>query len=110
MKDYEMDKISPSVVVTGYVRVAFKDREVFIRVLQAHIPRVLKKDGCIAYAFATDVLDLNMLRMSEAWRDQKSLDAHLADDEFQATLKELAQVEIIARHVQRYEVSSTTDI
>jgi quinol monooxygenase YgiN len=51
-----------------------------------------------------------VVRMSEVWRDQKALATHLADDEFQATMKELAGVEIVARNVQKYEVSSTTDI
>jgi len=105
-----MNEESPSVVVTGYVQVAPKDRETLVKVLQAHIPRVRNKDGCIAYSFAADVLEPNVVRMSEAWRDQKALDRHLADEEFQATLKELASIEIVARNVQKYEVSSTTDI
>jgi quinol monooxygenase YgiN len=50
-------------VVTGYVKVAPKDRAAFVAVLRAHVPRALKKDGCIAYAFAADLLDPNVVRM-----------------------------------------------
>ncbi len=110
IEDNEMEKIAPSIVVTGFVKVDPRDREAFVKLLQAHVPRVRKKDGCIAYAFAADMLDPNVVRMSEAWRDQKSLTAHLADDEFQGVLKELGQIEIIERSVQRYDVSSVTDI
>src|ERR1700677_185070 len=110
MEDNEMDKTNPSVVVAGYIKVAPKDREAFVKVLQAHVPRVRKKDGCIAYTFAVDVVEPNVVRMSEDWRDQQSLETHLADDEFQGVQKELAHVKFIERSVQRYDVSSVTDI
>jgi len=105
-----MDKANPSVVVAGYIKVAPKDREAFVKVLQAHLPRVRKKDGCITYTLAVDVVDPNVVRMSEAWRDQQSLETHLADDEFQGVRKELVHIEFIERSVQRYDVSSLTDI
>jgi quinol monooxygenase YgiN len=105
-----MDQANPSVVVAGYIKVARRDREAFVKVLQAHVPRVRAKDGCIAYAFAVDVVDPDVVRMSEAWRDQRSLETHLADDEFQAVQKELVHIEFIERSVQRYDVSSVTDI
>jgi quinol monooxygenase YgiN len=47
-------------------------------------------DGCVAYTFAIDVVDPNVVRMSESRRDQQSLETHLAGDEFQGVQKELA--------------------
>jgi quinol monooxygenase YgiN len=105
-----MDKANPAVVVAGYIKVASRDRETFVKVLQAHVPRVRSKDGCIGYAFAVDVVDPDVVRMSEAWRDRQSLEAHLADDEFQGVQKQLVHIEFIERSVQRYDVSSVTDI
>ena len=35
-----MDKANPRVVVAGYIKVAPKDREAFVKVLQAHVPRI----------------------------------------------------------------------
>jgi quinol monooxygenase YgiN len=110
MESNEMDTTIPRIVVTGYIKVAPKDREAFVKMLQAHVPRVRRKDGCIAYAFAADVLDPDVVRMSEAWRDLQSLEAHLADEEFQGVLKELAHIEFIERRVQRYDASSVTEI
>ncbi len=75
-----------------------------------HVQRTRKKAGCIAYAFAADVSDPGIIRLSEAWRDLKSLEAHLADDEFQAVQQETVKLRILERNVQRYKVSSTTDI
>jgi quinol monooxygenase YgiN len=105
-----MDKANPSVVVAGYIKVAPKDREALVKVLQAHVPRVRKKDGCIAYTFAVDVVDPNVVRMSEAWRDRQSLETHLVDDEFQGVREVLVDIEFIERSVQRYDVSSVTYI
>jgi quinol monooxygenase YgiN len=101
-----MDRSNPSVVVAGYVKVALKHREAFVKVCSARP----KENGCIAYAFAVDVVDPNVARMSEAWRDQQSLETHLADDDFQGVRKELMRIEFIERSVQRYNVSSVTDI
>ena len=72
--------------------------------------RTRKKEGCIAYAFAAGVPGPGMIPLSEAWHDLKSLEAHLADVEFQAVQRETVKLRILERNVQRYEVSSTTDI
>jgi hypothetical protein len=39
MEDNEVDKVNPSIVVTGYIKIAPKDREVFVKVLRAHVLR-----------------------------------------------------------------------
>jgi quinol monooxygenase YgiN len=110
MESNQMDRTVPRIVVTGYVKVARKDREAFVKMLQAHVPRVRRKDGCIAYAFAADVLDPDAVQMSEAWRDLQSLEAHLIDEEFREVLKELVHIDVIERSVQRYDVLSVTGI
>jgi quinol monooxygenase YgiN len=82
-----------AIVVTDFIQVATKDRDGFLAVLHDNVPRVRRKDGCIAYAFAVDAPDPNLLRMSEVWRDLAALNAHLADDEFKGTLASLAGLE-----------------
>ena len=103
-------KASANIVVAGYMRVAPTDRDTFIKVLQRHVPRVLEKGGCIAYSFSADFLDPNVVRVSELWRDLRSLEAHLASEEFLSTLNELSQVEFLERSVQRYNVTLGTNI
>jgi quinol monooxygenase YgiN len=105
-----MKRTDPRIVVTGYLKVVAEDRDAFVKLLQPHVQRTRQKEGCIAYAFASDIPDPSIIRMSEAWRDLKSLETHLADDEFQAVLTETSKFRIVERNVQRYEVSSTTDI
>ncbi|HEY2049001.1 MAG TPA: putative quinol monooxygenase [Caulobacteraceae bacterium] len=98
-------RISANIVVAGYIRVAPADRDNFIKVLQRHVPQVLEKDGCIAYSFSADFLDPNVVRVSELWRDLRSLEAHLASEEFLSTGNELREVEFLERSVQRYDVT-----
>lgn len=34
------------------------------------------EDGCREYAYARDVLDAGLIRVTEVWRDRAALDAH----------------------------------
>ena len=36
------------------------------------------EDGCLAYAFAEDVLDPGLIHLHELWRDQAALERHFA--------------------------------
>lgn len=36
------------------------------------------EDGCLAYAYAEDVLDPGLIHVTERWRDRAVLDAHFA--------------------------------
>jgi quinol monooxygenase YgiN len=105
-----MNGSDPRIVVVGYLRIAGEDRDTLVEMLKPHVQRARKKDGWIAYTFAADALDPCIVRWSEVWRDLNSLETHLADDEFQAMRKETVKLRILERNVQRYRVSSTTDI
>ena len=37
--------------------------------------------GCIAYAYAEDMLDPGLIRVSETWRDRAALKAHFTAEE-----------------------------
>jgi quinol monooxygenase YgiN len=105
-----MTTSSSRAVVVGYMQISPNDRAALVKVLLAHVPRVLRKDGCISYSFAADVLDPNVIRMSELWRDQEALEAHLQSDEFQSVLREMEKIKIVRRSVQRHTVSETAEI
>ena len=36
------------------------------------------EDGCLAYAYAEDVLEPGLIHVRELWRDRAALDAHFA--------------------------------
>jgi|EndMetStandDraft_2_1072991.scaffolds.fasta_scaffold00154_9 quinol monooxygenase YgiN len=61
--------------------------------------------GCIDYAYAEDVLEPGLFRVSEAWTDRAALDAHFHTPHMQAWLAERADFGITDRRVTAYEVS-----
>ena len=54
MKDNEVDKDNPSVVVAGYIKVAPRDRDAFVKVLHAHVPRKRRTDASRSYGAGLD--------------------------------------------------------
>lgn len=66
-----------TVAVFGHLRFP-PDRMAEIRPhLQTLVRETRSKDGCIAYDVAEDLFDPGLVRFSELWPDQESLDRHL---------------------------------
>jgi len=61
--------------------------------------------GCIDYAYAEDLLEPGLFRVSEAWTDRAALAAHFHTPHMQEWLKERADFGITERQVTAYEVS-----
>jgi len=71
-------------IIVGHLRTQPAQVEALTRDLKAGIARTLKEDGCFAYNFALDDAAAGSILVYERWRDQKSLDAHLAAPEIAA--------------------------
>jgi quinol monooxygenase YgiN len=91
------------IVVTGDLRVAPENlgklREAMRRVIEV----TRKEDGCLSYAFAEDVLEPGLVRISERWLNMQSLEAHGNSAhvaEWKATLKRTG---VIHREVVAFE-------
>jgi len=69
-----------------------------------------KEDGCIKYSFAEDLVEPNCLQLSECWRDDAALRAHLLSAHIQAYRAGLKGLRVVSREVKRYEVSSWGDL
>ena len=68
------------------------------------------EDGCIAYAYAEDVLDPGLIRVSEAWASAQHLSDHLAAPHMQVWKDERAGLGLTGRQITRYDVSGATPI
>lgn len=64
------------IIVTGTFRVAPSMMEVVRGAMEPMITASRAEEGCIEYAYAFDVLDKGLVRVSEKWRDRAALEAH----------------------------------
>lgn len=64
------------ILVVGTVRAPGGKLAELKRAIETMIAETLKEDGCIRYAFAQDLLDPDVMHVSEAWRDLDALKAH----------------------------------
>ena len=65
------------IVVTGSFRISPGMVDVMHPVMEAMMQSSRAEEGCIEYAYALDVFDPGLVRVTEKWRDQAALEAHL---------------------------------
>jgi quinol monooxygenase YgiN len=62
------------------------------------------EDGCIDYGYAEDVLEPGLIHVREIWRDQPSLDRHLASPHLAQWRSTWTALGIGARDLRRHEL------
>lgn len=58
--------------------------------------------GCLDYAYARDLIDPDILRIAERWRDEAAMEAHFATPHLIAFRQALAALDIKAGAVHVY--------
>ena len=61
--------------------------------------------GCISYAYAEDVLDPGLFRVSEAWDSREALTVHFAAPQMQQWQHERAELGMTDREMRAYTIS-----
>lgn len=61
------------------------------------------EEGCILYAFAQDVLEPDLIRISECWTDQDALNAHAASAHMSAFNKAMGAAKPLGLDVRAYD-------
>ena len=91
------------ILVVGTVRVpedAFdRARDAMAQMVQA----TRREDGCIRYAYARDVLDPQVMHISEAWRDREALKAHFATPHMAKWRETVAAIGFTDRDLRIYD-------
>lgn len=78
------------IVVMGTLKLADGGVERLRSAIEAMVPATRAEAGCEHYALAADIADPDLLHVSERWRDQGALGAHLVSDhvvEFQLAMR-----------------------
>lgn len=78
--------------------------------IQAMIEASRAEDGCILYAFAEDVLQPGVIRISEKWESWDALKAHGATDHMATWRAALADIEILGRDVVAFEMGEIREL
>ena len=90
------------IIVTGEVRFATGEiermKEDFVRNIEA----TRKEEGCEHYCYAVDLQDPNLLRVSERWRSEEALDAHMGTPHMAALMGVLGGARIEGMSIKAY--------
>jgi quinol monooxygenase YgiN len=90
------------IIVEGWVRVDPTDIERFLPHVHAMVAATRAEPGCIAYAFSRDVMEPDLMRISEQWQDETALNAHFRTPHIAAFNQALAGVGILAADVNAH--------
>ncbi|KIQ07666.1 monooxygenase [Curtobacterium sp. MCBA15_007] len=98
-----------SKVISAYYTVHPEDRQTFNDAVIPHLSTTAQQDGCTYYVFAEDLTDPNTIHLTEGWRDQDAIDAHMTDERFlKAASAVLKNVRIIDYQAEYYDVATQT--
>jgi quinol monooxygenase YgiN len=99
-----------SVVIIGTVRLPAQNLYLARPHMAAMVAASRAEDGCLEYAYAEDVFDPGLIRISEAWRDQAALDAHAASDHIKAWRAAWPLLGLHDRKLVAYEAGASRPI
>jgi quinol monooxygenase YgiN len=93
------------IIVTGEARFGEGEIERLKEVLAANIAATRAEDGCLAYSYAVDLDDPNLLHISEQWRDEAAVGAHMAAAHMGTLMAALGAAKIETLSVKSYEAT-----
>ncbi|MGB3627784.1 MAG: putative quinol monooxygenase [Henriciella sp.] len=91
------------IVVEGAVRIEPGDIEAARPAMEKMIRSSRAETGCIDYAYALDLIDPGLVRVSERWADRAALKAHLATPHMAEWRAALAGLGLRDRSLRVYE-------
>ena len=90
------------IIVEGHARLGAGDIERLKDAMRTQIETTRAEPGCLHYSYAADVLDPNILRISELWTDQAAIDAHFKSAHMAAFNRALGTATIESLKVDAY--------
>jgi quinol monooxygenase YgiN len=99
-----------ALLIVGTVRLPPENLALAKRVMSPMIEATRGEDGCIHYAYAEDVAEPGLIRVSELWRDRESLARHFASAHLAAWRAAWPRLGISDRSLASYEVGDPEPI
>ncbi len=94
------------IIVTGEVRFAPGELERLRPAMREAIEASRSDDGCESYSYAVDLLEPDVLRISERWRDRAALDAHMRQPHLLGFIGMIRSAKVEAMSVRMYDARS----
>ena len=80
------------IIVEGSARITDGTWDQAIAAMEAMITASRSEPGCIEYAYSRDLLDPNLLRIIERWKDKAALVSHFAEPHMAVFRSALAEI------------------
>ncbi|MES2491664.1 MAG: putative quinol monooxygenase [Pseudomonadota bacterium] len=93
-------------VIVAHVRLPAENLPAARAAIAPLVSETLKEPGCISYAFAEDLSEPGLLRISEIWADRASLDAHMQAPHFAEWRVAAGSLGITERQITIFTVSA----
>jgi len=68
------------------------------------VTATLQEDGCLSYAYAEDITEPGLIRVSETWRDRASLARHFEAPHMAEWKRERAALGLFDREMRCWQV------
>ncbi|MFZ1744128.1 MAG: putative quinol monooxygenase [Pontixanthobacter sp.] len=91
------------ILVVGTVELPSGGLEKLLPAAATVIGETRNEDGCIRYAYARDILNPDLMHVSEAWRDLDALIAHSKTEHMKIWGAAVGEVGVIKRDLKRYD-------
>ncbi|MFZ4070545.1 MAG: putative quinol monooxygenase [Caulobacterales bacterium] len=90
------------IVVRGYARLHPDDMAAARAIASWMVTETRRENGCIDYAFAEDLLEPGLIRVSELYRDEAALALHLGSPLMARFNAELGKLRVLGVKVVAY--------
>jgi len=91
------------VFIIGEVRFGAGEIERLRPAMHASIEAARVEDGCLAYAYSVDILEPDVLRIAERWRDRAAADVHMRQNAIRSFMAAVRQAKVEALSVRLYD-------
>jgi quinol monooxygenase YgiN len=98
------------IVVIGEFRMPLERRTEAEAAMQRVIALSRAEAGCIAYAYAEDVLEPGLFRVSEAWESREALAVHFEAAHMKDWQRERAELGMTGRKVSAYPATYAEEL
>jgi quinol monooxygenase YgiN len=93
------------IVVQGEARFHADDMQMLRAAAAAMVADTRAEPGCLAYAFAEDIVDPGLVHIAERWADEAALGAHFATPHMARFNAALSKARVLSMKVTSYAVT-----